>query len=150
MPIFAILVIGWSIGGCRDEPSMPDPAAANGVATKPKPSTRPPAPDGTDTGYSGRVDRSGLADAGRGAPSEMGPPIAKLRRPVDERRIAAAGIRRVEGKHLALYTDLDASSGVDQLVGFSGPGPGEVVATDQLRQGGRIPQREGQKLPQED
>lgn len=38
-----------------------------------------------------------------------------LRLPVDDGRAAAKGIRRVDGKHLTLYTDLDPSQDVDEL-----------------------------------
>ena len=35
--------------------------------------------------------------------------------PVDPRRVAAAGIRTVEGKHLVLYTDVEADQAIDEL-----------------------------------
>ncbi|MFO7903699.1 MAG: hypothetical protein R6U98_13635, partial [Pirellulaceae bacterium] len=35
--------------------------------------------------------------------------------PIDEDRVAAAGIRKVEGKHVTVFTDVPAAPGVDEL-----------------------------------
>lgn len=44
-----------------------------------------------------------------------GPPRAKMLTASDERRIAALGIRKLEGEHIELFTDLPAAPNVDEL-----------------------------------
>ncbi len=51
------------------------------------------------------------------SPADMAPPEARqlLRLPVDEARLAAAGIRKISGKHLRLFTDLAPRAEIDVL-----------------------------------
>ncbi len=54
--------------------------------------------------------------ARRSPPAEMPRPLPMPRREIDESAAAAEGIRRIDGRHLILYTDLPASDSIDSLV----------------------------------
>jgi len=43
------------------------------------------------------------------------PVVMPAARPIDEARVAAAGIRRIPGRHLTLYTDLPRAAVIDEL-----------------------------------
>lgn len=49
-------------------------------------------------------------------------------RAVDERRVAAAGLRRIAGKHVTVYTDLPESDAVDALPGLFDQAVGQWCA----------------------
>lgn len=123
-------------------PSLPVPATAptsNAPVEKPPvakvraPKTVPstsPRPAGADEPARSLADllppelkqppREGSKPAETVPPVESGPPVegggelAKFE-PVDPERIVAAGLRKLEGRHLVLYTDVPSQPAVDEL-----------------------------------
>jgi hypothetical protein len=86
---------------------------------RPFPAFRPPDQDSSSSQANGgasspdrQVDDDELDDDDA---SKTGSYAAPRFRPIDDARVAAAGIRKLSGKRLTLYTDVPHSSAVDEL-----------------------------------
>jgi hypothetical protein len=138
-----MIAAGWSCVGCRptSAPSLgvEKPAAAlpaqSRLSQPIAPSTAATASDAASTGPAARDAGSpGRSTPGPGASSPSAPPRRNLadlldsppdaaarwlpdaaRVKLDEAKVAAAGIRRLESRHLVLYTDLPPSKATDSL-----------------------------------
>jgi hypothetical protein len=82
--------------------AQPITNAPRPVVSSPKPSA-PPSPPFWN------------AETAPRAEEEQPRPLLETRRAIDDARVAAAGIRKLSGQRLVLYTDLDSSPEVDRL-----------------------------------
>lgn len=98
------------------EAGVPEAGAAEASATEPAAAeATEPAAAGAAAKRLDRVVSDGDRNRAEGRPASRGSRVRPALRPVDEQRIAAAGIRRVDGVHLVLYTDLAANAEIDGL-----------------------------------
>lgn len=111
--------------------AVPRDDAAEARASSNKPAApAPPAPPGPPAPpiYERNPETRSLADlltdddfyqgADGGNPPPPPPPGERVIRPpmeVDEQRVAAAGVRKLQSQHLTLYTDIPSSPEVDEL-----------------------------------
>jgi hypothetical protein len=112
-----------------DKAGDPKPKKSQGLFQEPEPAS----PNPPSKGPAKPPKRRSLADLLEGDPktlaetpdylvdppdgaSRMVPEVPRMQ--IDQQRVAAAGIRRIEGKHLTLYTDLPPGPEVDGLPGI--------------------------------
>lgn len=132
-PWIAAALIGLLLG-CAESPPSSKPHVAQGSPAKPKaatprkakpaePTTPAPAPTpkGPPNRPSPRVE-SGAPLAGlmeqadrEVDPLAVRPTVGGKVRAIDEKKAASLGIRKVEGTHLTLFTDLPADPDIDEL-----------------------------------
>jgi hypothetical protein len=146
-----------ALAGCRGEDENsdhsaptssagPGPANDDDMAPRPEPRKAPPsAADSSESPPPKKKEwRTSLADLLQQAEAEnqarRGVSFHPAALPeIDENRIAAAGIRKLQGKNLTLYTDLPTQEAVDELprvfdlavpqwCAYFGVAPGEVEA----------------------
>lgn len=125
--VLVLLTVGC--GGSQERAAeAPGRSAAEAPPAGPTQATAPPLPEAEAEAESPPKTaeapkpawRNSLADLLKQAEEEnqgrRGTPfgVSSLTE-IDEGRVAAAGIRRLEGKHLTLYTDLPAQPAVDEL-----------------------------------
>jgi len=128
--VFALLLAG----GCGGNATAPNAVAPKGAAQKPvdslprlirSPGAVPAAPqvdpaEGTPFDPSAPVTKPGkVSETPVAAPpvpvAGVNPQQFVALPPVDENRAAAAGIRKIVGKHVTVYTDLPKGPDVDEL-----------------------------------
>ncbi|MFO0868736.1 MAG: hypothetical protein U0935_07265 [Pirellulales bacterium] len=113
------LLTGRPVGGQPPAPRTPQPAgqpATSPPATKP-PATRPPAtaPPATRPAAPGRPRTlADLLPPGAAAPAES-QRRRVVHQPLEPQRAEAAGLRRLSGKHVTIFTDVPSSPAVDEL-----------------------------------
>jgi hypothetical protein len=127
-----VLAILFFASGCGTTSNSPLPAGtvpAQGAAPATDEAIPPPAaagPPSHSTAAASRVATSASGEpaaeflqvGGRQAPAITLPNSSTIEaRPIDDARVMAAGIRKLDGEYMTLYSDLPPSPAVDRLVG---------------------------------
>jgi hypothetical protein len=130
-PLLTALFVSAALSlGCNGDRSDPDTASEKTATGKigklgqakarATPATSPPPPPSEES-QPEIPDRSfaDLAKESEEKPFESAPVVPPTFQPplpkIDGERVAAAGIRKIEGAHLALYTDLPSAPSIDEL-----------------------------------
>lgn len=111
----ALLVLALSIvtAGCGRSTST-WPASTSAVDRTPIEDTTKPAGDSAQADEPRQAERPKTEVAAPTVPQDT--PRSQTQAPaIDARQLAAAGIRRLDGRHLTLYTDVEPSAEVDAL-----------------------------------
>src|SRR5215471_11450776 len=111
----AAALLAMSFSGCEPQAQSQSPAAVAPAKPQTAPTKTAPPPTGSREQSKSPVEQpkprpnptfSDLVATARATEFDL----PKL----EERKIAAAGIRRLEGQHLVLYTDLPAANDIDE------------------------------------
>lgn len=116
------LCLSLFVAGCKQSavPMPPAAAPASRPVAKPVEKQSQPAKATASRPRSSPFWEASNKDPGKGAVSSNTPNYVPFPKPqINQQRVEAAGIRKLAGKHLVLYTDLPSTAEIDGLCGLA-------------------------------